>query len=148
MAANPKSKAPTSISEPPSPEGMEIPHERLLAAMVNELARSRVRHRALLDLLVEHGLIKMVDYVERYRLTEERDFKPFVELLLLSPEQFRERWSDWIAANETQYGYDGSSRVSIQLAAGPPRKPATKERSPRAAISKTGSSRSAAKRKR
>lgn len=99
----------------PAPTSVEIPHERLLASIVNELARSRVRHRALLDVLEQCGLIKIAGYVERYRLDEERDFKPFVELLLLSPEEFKQRWGDWIAANAERFGYDGGSRVSISL---------------------------------
>lgn len=100
---------------PSAPTGVEIPHERLMAAIVNELARSRVRHRALLDILEERGLVKIAEYVERYRLAEERDFKPFVELLLLSPEEFKQRWGDWMAANAERFGYDGGSRVSVNL---------------------------------
>lgn len=100
---------------PPAPTGVEIPHERLTASIVNELARSRARHRALLDILEQRGLINIAEYVERYRLEEERDFKPFVELLLLSPEEFKQRWGDWIAANAERFGYDGGSRVSINL---------------------------------
>lgn len=99
----------------PAPTSAEISHERLMASIVIELARSRVRHRALLDILEERGLINIAEYVERYRLEEERDFKPFVELLLLSPEGFKQRWGDWIAANAERFGYDGGSRVSIRL---------------------------------
>lgn len=104
------------VSMPPAAAGVEIPHERLMASIVNELARSRVRHRALLDLLEARGLIEIAEYVDRYRLEEERDFKPFVELLLLSPEEFKQRWGEWIAANAERFGYDGGSRVSVSLA--------------------------------
>ncbi|HTU69967.1 MAG TPA: hypothetical protein VMF11_06560 [Candidatus Baltobacteraceae bacterium] len=54
---------------------------------MNELARSRVRHRALLDILEERGLVKIADNVERYRLEEERDFKPLVTFVTKSMNQ-------------------------------------------------------------
>lgn len=98
------------------PGPISIPHERLMAAVVNELARSRIRHRALLHLLEERGLIEIAEYVKQYRSEEEQDFKPFVELLLLSPDEFKSRWSEWMEDNAARYGYDGSSRVNVQLA--------------------------------
>lgn len=122
MAADPKRKVTRRPLASASQDALEIPQDRMLAAIINELARSRVRHRALLDLLEAHAVVDMAKYVERYRSQEERDFKPFVELLLLSPEQFRERWSDWVSANEERYGYDGASRVSIRLATSSPSK--------------------------
>jgi hypothetical protein len=117
--------APAAVAGRPA-KGIETPHieenadfvprTRLIAALVNELARSRVRHRALLDLLERHGSIEIKDYVAQYKEVEERDFLPFVELLLLSPRDFQGKHGDWLAENTKRFGYDGSSRVHLTLA--------------------------------
>jgi hypothetical protein len=107
---------PISVHEPTDAyEGGLIPRTRLIAALVNEIARSRVRHRALLDLLEKNGTIEMRRYIEQYKSVEEHDFVAFVELLLLSPSEFQTKNAEWLAANTQRFGYDGSSRQHVQL---------------------------------
>lgn len=94
---------------------INVPHERLMAAIINELARSRIRHRALLSILEEQNIVSVSDYVKRYQKEEQENFRLFIELLLLSPHEFRERWPDWLAKEAERFGYDGSSRSNIQV---------------------------------
>lgn len=107
------------ISPPIEPRsddaGIHVPHDRLMAAIINELARSRVRHRALLSMLEQRGLISISDYVKQYQKEEQENFHQFIELLLLSPIEFRERWPEWLTKEAERFGYDGSSRSNIQV---------------------------------
>jgi hypothetical protein len=61
----------------------------------------------------------MARYLERYREIEERDFIPFVELLILSASEFNARNADWLRENLERFGYDGDSRKSLTLTAAP-----------------------------
>ena len=92
-----------------------VPEARLIAALVNEVARGRARHRALLELLERSGVVDMSSYVEEYRREEVRDFAPFVDLLLLRKSEFEEKHPDWIKENLVRFGYDGSSRPQLSL---------------------------------
>ncbi len=96
----------------PAPEE-RVPRERLIAALVNEAARARIRHRVLLEVLERRGLIDVREYIEAYARSEAADFIPFVELVLLSAEDFEARHGDWLAANLERYGYDGSARLNL-----------------------------------
>ena len=83
------------------------PKTRLIAALVNEAARARIRHRTLMEILLESGQIDISRYLERYSEIEERDFVPFVELLILSVSEFNDRHAEWLAENLERFGYDG-----------------------------------------
>ncbi len=133
MASRKDSAAP--IEPVTGDEGsINVPPDRLMAAIINELARSRVRHRALLSMLEKQHIISIPDYVKQYQKEEQQDFRQFVELLLLSPLEFRERWPDWLANEAQTFGYDGSSRSNIAVSPAsnaPQRRPARKRSSPR-----------------
>lgn len=110
-------------------ESSFVPHDRLIAAIVNELARSRVRHRALLGILERHQLLDIAEYVKEYSEEETHDFVPFVELLLLTPAQFSEKWPQWLEENSKRFGYEGSSRMRLSLESGEQaREPAEKRK--------------------
>lgn len=88
MASRKDSATPRPVTED---TGIHVPHDRLMAAIINELARSRVRHRALLSILEKQHVVGIADYIKQYKEEEQGDFRQFVELLLLSPLEFRER---------------------------------------------------------
>lgn len=92
-----------------------IPEARLIAALVNEVARSRARHRALLDVLERSGVVDISQYVDEYRTEEIRDFVPFVDLLLLRKHEFEAKHPTWIAENLVRFGYDGSARPQLSF---------------------------------
>lgn len=99
----------------PVEDGVSIPHARLMASIVNEIARSRARFRALLDILEESGHIEIARFVDAYRQAEEKDFVPFVDLLLLSAPQFASKHESWLKQNKERFGYDGSSRTHVSI---------------------------------
>ena len=120
-AATAKAVASDPLSEQMRKEPLEalVPHHRLIAALVNEAARARVRHRALLDVLEERGLIEIARYLERYQEVEREDFVPFCDLLLLSSQEFAAKHSAWLSKSSKRFGYDGSSRTSLVLSGVP-----------------------------
>lgn len=102
MAARSKAKEATA-QETDADDAIDL--ESMLRALVNESVRSRLRHRALLDTLGQSGSVDIAQYLEAYKLEEERNFKPLLDLLLLTSERFTELHSEWIKAERLRFGY-------------------------------------------
>ncbi len=67
----------------------------------------------------------MADYVRSYEQVEATDFRALLDMMLLSREEFKERYATWIAANRDKYGFARKSSVpQITFEYLPPEKPA------------------------
>lgn len=70
--------------------------ERLFNAIINELVRSRIRFRSLLQVLTSEGLVHMKSYVAEYEKQEQESFAALADSLLLDPIEFFQRHSEWM----------------------------------------------------
>ncbi len=69
----------------------------LFENMLDTIAFLRVRLRALADVVIEKGLITGPELLGRYHEYHERSFQAFRDLMLLKPEIFEQRFSEWLA---------------------------------------------------
>lgn len=82
-------------------QGVTLP--LLINVFANELVQSRVRFRALLQLLVSKGFIQEEDYVSAFEAEEESSFMVLADMLLLSPRIVQERHQEWLASERGRF---------------------------------------------
>lgn len=89
-------KAPTGSKTLTAPGHSDIvkPNEVLLR-MVGEITASRIRHRALLTILEESGVVDYGRYYEAYLELHHRDAAGLFAKMVLTEEAFQKRFSDW-----------------------------------------------------
>ena len=85
------------LDDEPETVGIE-----LFENMLDTIAFLRVRLRALADVVIEKGLITGPELLGKYSEYHERSFQAFRDLMLLRPEVFEQRFSEWL---ETEYAY-------------------------------------------
>ena len=74
----------------------------LFTNMLDTIAFLRVRLRALADACIEKGVVSGPELLTRYHEAHERSFEAFRDLMLLRPEVFEQRFSEWL---ETERNY-------------------------------------------
>jgi len=74
----------------------------LFENMLDTIAFLRVRLRALADVVIEKGLVTGPELLGKYSQYHDRSFQAFRDLMLLRPEIFDQRFSEWL---ETEYAY-------------------------------------------
>lgn len=87
--------------------------EQILNTLINEVVRSRVRNRALLHVLAKSEHLSIKEYVDAYRAEEEESFNVLVDMLILSPEEFRDAHADWLDRDRAIFGYRSESYPSV-----------------------------------
>ena len=93
------------------PESVTFSGADLFSKIFNELALSRVRNRALLEALVEKGLLELADYVRQYDHIEAEDMRVFLDMFLMPRAQFEATHRAWLKLNRARYGFARSHRV-------------------------------------
>jgi len=84
--------------EPPLPEidDAETVGIELFGNMLDTIAFLRVRLRALADVIIEKGLVSGPELLGKYHEYHERSFDAFRDIMLLRPEIFERRFSEWL----------------------------------------------------
>jgi Arc/MetJ family transcription regulator len=77
----------------------------LLATVIQSLALTRVRLRALTDLLRESGVIQFPEWQAKYDETCDRDAWAFIQALFLKPEAFETKFADWVTGERSRPGF-------------------------------------------
>lgn len=89
--------------------------EQLLEAVVTELVRARLRHRALLHALEQRNSLDMAEYVRLYQVEEEANFSSLLALLLMPPDEFKASHPDWVADNMRRFGFLPALRHGVNM---------------------------------
>lgn len=88
--------------------------------MIREVVVGRVRHRALLDLLVK-GEFSWNAYLDRYTEFYERDAEPLFAQIILKADDFKAAFGDWKTIDMSRYGVAASREPDdIEAAANDP----------------------------
>jgi|SRR5580700_97822 hypothetical protein len=77
----------------------------ILAKIVHEIVLARVRHRALLQTLMNETVFRWETYVDNYDTIRERDAAGLFAQLFMEPELFSQQFSEWKQADTQRYGY-------------------------------------------
>lgn len=103
----------------------------LFGRIVNELIRSRIRHRALLEALADAGQLDIGKYRQIYSEMEARDYRVMGDLLVLPKDQFETQHREWLEAEHKRFGFHRRAPIpQIQFDASPPSETARKQTSP------------------
>jgi 3-hydroxy-3-methylglutaryl CoA synthase len=89
--------------------------EQLLEAIVTELVRGRLRHRALLSALEQRNALDMAEYVRLYQAEEEANFSNLLALLLMPPDEFKASHPEWIEDNMRRFGFLQQQRHGVHM---------------------------------
>jgi hypothetical protein len=74
----------------------------VIIKLVEDAAFSRIRHRALLDLLASQEFSTGA-YLDRFRDLCERDLMPLASKFMMKDEDFNELFGEWKRSNEEYY---------------------------------------------
>jgi hypothetical protein len=93
-----RSLATQHSDEPPLPEidDAETVGIELFGNMLDTIAFLRVRLRALADVVIEKGIVSGPELLGKYHEYHERSFDAFRDIMLLRPEIFERRFSEWL----------------------------------------------------
>jgi hypothetical protein len=92
-----------------------LPLAEILSALMMESVRSRLRHRALLEILSSEGKLDLHQYIEVYRREEELDFHPLADMLFLPREDFMKAHGEWLEHDQKKFGFSTRERPAIAL---------------------------------
>jgi hypothetical protein len=82
-----------------------IPLAEAIGRLIGEVAQGRIRHRALLQTLLEANVIDWDRYVENLVSIADKDFPGIVSQLLLTREAFNKRYGEWHKQDMEKYGF-------------------------------------------
>lgn len=75
----------------------------VIVRLVDEAVRTRISHRALLDVL-EEGRFDFVSFIESFEKLAMRDYRPLHAQLMLNADDFNRLFSSWKAEDTERYG--------------------------------------------
>jgi hypothetical protein len=96
-------------------EGGELTTEDILRALIDESVRSRLRHRALLNVLVQNHALDLASYVSAYQTEEEANFGRLLDMLLMKREAFRAKHGGWLDEERKRLGHAGNVHQGVSL---------------------------------
>ncbi len=113
VAAAPKAKAPAAgralpavaPAKAPDDEMQPVPPNTVLLRLVGGAVTSRIRHRALLDVLAS-GSYDYERYVERFKDLRERDYQALFAQYMLKKADFNRLFGEWSAEDLERYRAD------------------------------------------
>lgn len=117
-----KSDAPLAqkSSADDSPAIRELSIEQILRALIDESVRSRLRHRALLGMLVDGNVIELKQYVTVYQSEEDASFAPLLDMLLMDTPDFSRLHGKWLKQERERLGYTAQAHRGVALTPMPP----------------------------
>jgi len=99
------SESPTGDHDDAVPGRDFAPMDVALGRIIREAVMARIRHRALLEMLLA-GEGSWDAYREKYTTLRERDYRPLLAQVVLTREDFERSYSQWLADDHERYGTD------------------------------------------
>ncbi len=123
---SPAAKTPSSGRATPLEQPVIAPLNVVVRRLVLEAVASRLRHRALLQ-VIETGAFTKDSYLESYKTIYDRDHEALIALMLLRHDDFEAAFSEWREEDITRYGIP--DRVDALRKRGRSKKPASRKSS-------------------